>query len=54
MRYIAAGKAGERNIFVVFTMREDEAGIERIRPISARYMHQKETERYDQQTDTTH
>ncbi len=53
-RIIAAGKVEGRALFVVFTMREDDTGISRIRPVSARYMHHKEAQRYDQQTDTTH
>ena len=36
---------GGRHIFVVFTFREN-----RIRPISARYMHQKERDSYERQT----
>jgi uncharacterized protein len=54
MRYIAAGKVAGRALFVAFTMREDDTGNECIRPISARYMHQREADYYDQQTDTTH
>jgi uncharacterized DUF497 family protein len=46
-RYIAIGRAGDdRPIFVVFTFRT--AGGQRlIRPISARYMHAKERQRYE-------
>ena len=35
-----------RNIFVVFTLREHD-GQKYIRPISARYMHQKEVDSYE-------
>ncbi len=42
-RYRAIGKDSDRrSVFVVFTIRDDE-----IRPISARYMHQKEVESYE-------
>ena len=42
-RYRAIGKDSERrSVFVVFTIRGDE-----LRPISARYMHQKEVESYE-------
>ena len=36
-----------RPVFVVFTIRERD-GRRTIRPISARYMHRKEIERYDE------
>jgi uncharacterized DUF497 family protein len=35
-----------RNIFIVFTLREHH-GRKYIRPISARYMHQKEVDSYE-------
>ena len=42
-RYRAIGKdTDRRSVFIVFTIRGDE-----IRPISARYMHQKEVESYE-------
>ena len=42
-RYRAIGKDFERRpVFVVFTIRGDE-----LRPISARYMHEKEVSRYE-------
>jgi uncharacterized DUF497 family protein len=45
-RFRAVGRTESgRYVFVVFTYRE-----QRIRPISARYMHQKEGESYDRQT----
>jgi uncharacterized DUF497 family protein len=37
-----------RNIFVVFTLREHN-GQKYIRPISARYMHQKEIDSYEKE-----
>jgi uncharacterized DUF497 family protein len=48
-RYIAVGptEAG-RSIFVVFTLRE-RGGETLVRPISARYMHEKEIRRHDDQ-----
>jgi len=46
-RFIAIGKTREgRSVFVAFTLRQQ--GSETfIRPISARYMHQKEVEYYE-------
>ena len=42
-RFLAIGKTREdRSVFVVFAFRKGE-----IRPISARYMHQKEVEFYE-------
>ena len=47
-RLIATGKAASgRHIFVVFTLRES-GGRTLLRPVSARYMHQREIEIYDQ------
>jgi uncharacterized DUF497 family protein len=48
-RFKAIGrtKAG-RFVFLVFTLRQRDDGLY-IRPISARYMHRKETERYEQE-----
>lgn len=52
MRFLAIGKgAGPRLIFVAFTLRESDDGA-LIRPISARYMHQKEIDHYEQETAT--
>jgi uncharacterized protein len=46
-RSIAIGETSEgRKIFVAFTLRQRE-GKTYIRPISARYMHQKEVEHYE-------
>ena len=47
-RLIATGKAASgRHIFVVFTLRERD-GRTLLRPVSARYMHQREIDIYDQ------
>jgi uncharacterized protein len=47
-RYIAAGTAYGRKLFVAFALRDTSEG-QSIRPISARYMHAKEAERYEQE-----
>lgn len=47
MRAIGKTAAG-RYVFLVFMLRKD-AGETRLRPISARYMHRKEIERYEGQ-----
>ncbi len=47
MRFLAIGSSVKaRHIFVAFTVRVLE-GNRYIRPISARYMHQKEIEHYE-------
>ncbi len=49
VRYIAVGRnATGRALFVAFTLRTEGNG-RLIRPISARYMHAKEVERFDAQ-----
>ncbi len=49
-RLIAIGKGmGSRPIFIVFTLREIDDEV-LIRPISARYMHQKEIDNYEEET----
>lgn len=45
MRAIGKSKAG-RYLFIVFMLRAID-GMTLIRPISARYMHQKEIDRYE-------
>lgn len=46
-RFKAIGRtAARRHVFVVFTLRQ-HSGTTLIRPISARYMHQKEIEHYE-------
>ena len=47
-RYVAIGRTGKgRDLFVGFTFRI-VAGRKLLRPITARYMHRKEVERYEQ------
>lgn len=49
-RLRAVGRtAANRYVFVVFTIRERQDGGRYIRPISARYMHQKEVESYEKE-----
>ena len=49
-RRFAVGRNAEgRYVFVVFTSR-DKDGAELIRPISARFMHDKEVRNYERQT----
>jgi uncharacterized protein len=48
-RFKAIGKARDnRHVFVVFTLRRDRVTM-LIRPISARYMHQKEVTVYEKE-----
>lgn len=52
-RLIAVGRtAAGRAVFVAFTMRVHE-GVRLIRPVSARYMHSKEFERYEKESPAT-
>ena len=47
-RLIAVGRSRKgRPMFVAFTVREKE-GERLVRPVSARYMHKKESERYEE------
>ena len=47
-RFIAVGRSLKgRSMFVAFTLREKD-GERFIRPVSARYMHKKESERYEE------
>ncbi len=49
-RYLAIGRSKkQRPMFVVFTLR-DVNGEMLIRPISARYMHEKEAKKYEEET----
>jgi uncharacterized protein len=48
-RFLAAGELDGRFLFVGFTLRSKAQGIF-IRPISARYMHEKEAKRYAQES----
>lgn len=48
-RYLAIGRSQKQKpMFVVFTLRDVNGEI-LIRPISARYMHEKETKRYEEE-----
>lgn len=49
VRYVAAGQSKGRFLFVAFTLRAMENG-QCIRPISARFMHKKESRRYEQES----
>jgi uncharacterized DUF497 family protein len=49
MRAIGKTSAG-RTVFLVFMLREASGGARLLRPISARYMHQKEIDHYECQT----
>ena len=47
-RFIAVGRSlSGRPMFVAFTIRE-RRGKQFIRPVSARYMHKKESEKYEE------
>jgi len=49
-RFLAVGQDGEgRHLFIVFTFRTKN-DLNYIRPISARYMHKREIERYEEAT----
>lgn len=49
-RYLAIGRSRKQKpMFVVFTLR-DVNGERLIRPISARYMHEKEAKRYEEES----
>ena len=49
-RFKAIGRTEEgRHVFIVFTFRAGEDAERLIRPISARYMHRKEIEHYEQE-----
>ena len=39
---------GGRHAFIIFTWRAEHAGSALLRPISARYMHRKEVENYEE------
>jgi uncharacterized protein len=49
LRLVAIGRTEEgRYTFVVFTPRPHHRGL-RLRPLSARYMHQREVKKYEQE-----
>lgn len=53
-RFIGIGKTDEgRCVFMAFTLRHHD-GLTFIRPISARYMHQKEVEHYEKAFPNAH
>lgn len=53
-RFIGIGKTGEgRHVFVAFTLRGSNKTV-LIRPISARYMHEKEIQHYEKAIAQTH
>ena len=52
-RYIAVGRnQSGRAMFVAFAIKQAQGGLHRIRPISARFMHKKEVQRYEENSDT--
>ena len=52
-RYIAVGRnQSGRAMFVAFAIKQAQGGLHRIRPISARFMHEKEVQRYEENSDT--
>ena len=49
-RLIAIGRNSEgRALFVAFTLREKD-GRQLVRPVSSRYMHRKEADRYEEES----
>ncbi len=49
-RFLAIGKSRKgKPMFVVFTLRSDEGEGQRIHPISARFMHDKEARKYEKE-----
>jgi len=47
-RFVAVGRSTEgRPLFVAFTVRE-KGGERFVRPVSARYMHKKESDKYEE------
>ena len=49
-RFLAAGTSTEgRHMFIVFTLRKKDSNYS-IRPISARYMHEREAKKYDKES----
>jgi len=47
-RFLAIGKGAKKPMIAVFTLRKEQGGL-LIRPISARYMHDKEARKYDEE-----
>jgi len=53
-RYVAVGRLSTgRSILVIYTLRSRH-GTEHIRPVSARYMHQKEMQWYEEEAAKDH
>jgi len=51
-RYIAVGRnQSGRAMFVAFAIKQVQDGLHLIRPISARFMHDKEAQRYEENSD---
>ena len=51
-RYIAVSRnQSGRAMFVAFTIKQAQGGRHLIRPISARFMHDKEVQRYEENSD---
>ena len=51
-RYIAVGRnQSGRAMFVAFAIKQAQGGLDLIRPISARFMHDKEVKRYEENSD---
>lgn len=51
-RYIAVGRnQSGRAMFVAFAIKQAQDGLQLIRPISARFMHAKEVQRYEENSD---
>ena len=51
-RYIAVGRnQSGRAMFVAFAIKQAQGGLHLIRPISARFMHEKEVQRYEENSD---
>jgi len=49
-RFLAAGKSTDgKPMFVVFTLRKRDCNYS-IRPVSARYMHEREAKKYDEES----
>jgi uncharacterized DUF497 family protein len=53
-RYVAVGpNSSGRSLLVIYTVRV-RGGVERVRPVSARYMHQKEIRWYEEEAAKDH
>lgn len=53
-RFIAVGRTGAgRSLLVIYTLRSRD-GVELVRPVSARYMHRKEVQWYEEEAAKDH